>query len=118
MTVVNFKMTRLYKKGYGYGRTQFGEKLMKYKVPKISNKTEKGKWLNGFVKKFFVAGNHNYRFTTAKNYIHLKTTHFNINNTKAALVGFFKNLKKLKQHHFENQVFSSYMVYEPVKEAA
>ena len=118
MTVVNFKMTRLYRKGYGMGLTQFADKPMKYKVPKISNKTEKGKWLNGFVKKFFVAGNHSYRFTTAKNYIHLKTTHFNINNTKAAIVGFFKNLKKLKQHHFENQVFSSYMVYEPVKEAA
>ena len=71
-----------------------------------------------FVKKFFVAGNHNYRFSTAKNYIHLQTTHFNINNTKAALVGFFKNLKKLKAHHFENQVFSSYIVYQPVKEAA
>ena len=118
MTVVNYKMTRLYRKGYGYGRTQFGEKPMKYKVPKIGTSSDKGKWLNGFVKKFFVVGNHNYRFTTAKNYIHLQTTHFNINNTKDALVGFFKNLKKLKAHHFENQVFSSYIVYQPVKEAA
>jgi len=94
------------------------KKDCEYKVPKISNKTEKGKWLNGFVKKFFVAGNHNYRFSTAKNYIHLQTTHFNINNTKYALVNFFKNIKKLKQHHFDNQVFSSYVVYQQTKEAA
>jgi len=118
MTVVNYKMTRTYKKGYGYGRVQAVGVPMKYKVPKISNKTEKGKWLNGFVKKFFVAGNHNFRFSTAKNYIHLQTTHFNINNTKYALVNFFKNIKKLKQHHFDNQVFSSYVVYQQTKEAA
>mgnify|MGYP000973347195 CR=1 FL=1 len=58
MTVVNFQTAP----------GKWWSKDMKYKVPKISNKTEKGKWLNGFVKKFFVAGNHNYRFTTAKNY--------------------------------------------------
>ena len=93
-------------------------KEMKYKVPKISNKTDKGKWLNAFIKKFFVAGNNNYHFQSAKNYIKLKTTHFNINNNKYALVNFFKNLKKLKQHHFEGEVFNSQLVYETTKEAA
>ena len=90
----------------------------KYKVPKISNKTDKGKWLNAFINKFFVAGNNNYHFKSAKNYIKLKTTHFNIVNTKAALVGFFKNLKKLKQHHFEGEVFNSQLVYQTTQEAA
>ena len=52
MTVVNFQTAP----------GKWWSKDMKYKVPKISNKTEKGKWLNGFVKKFFVAGNHNFRF--------------------------------------------------------
>ena len=93
-------------------------KLVSYKVPKISTKTDKGKWLNAYINKFFVAGNNNYHFKSAKNYIKLKTTHFNIVNNKGALVGFFKNLKKLKQHHFENQVFSSYLVYQTTKEAA
>ena len=93
-------------------------KLMSYKVPKISNKTDKGKWLNAYVNKFFVAGNNNYHFKSAKNYIKLKTTHFNINNNKMALVGFFKNLKKLKQHHFEGEVFNSQLVYQTTKEAA
>ena len=118
MTVVNYKMTRVYKRGYGYGRVQAVGKPMKYKVPKIGTSSDKGKWLNGFVKKFFVVGNHNYSFSTAKNHMHLQTTQFNIVNTKDALVGFFKNLKKLKAHHFENQVFSSYIVYQPTQEAA
>ena len=93
-------------------------KLVSYKVPKLSTKTDKGKWLNAFVNKFFVAGNNNYHFKSAKNYIKLKTTHFNIVNTKAALVGFFKNLKKLKQHHFEGEVFNSQLVYQTTQEAA
>ena len=91
---------------------------MSYKVPKISNKTDKGKWLNAFINKFFVPGNNKYYLKSAKNYIKLKTTHFNINNNKMALVGFFKNLKKLKQHHFEGEVFNSQLVYQPTQEAA
>ena len=39
-------------------------------------------------------------------------------NNKMALVGFFKNLKKLKQHHFEGEVFNSQLVYQPTQEAA
>ena len=54
----------------------------------------------------------------SKNYIKLKTTHFNIVNTKDALVGFFKNLKKLKQHHFGGEVFNSQLVYQTTQEAA
>ena len=93
-----------------------GWKNKEYKVPAISNKTDKGKWLNAFVNKFFVAGNNNYHFKSAKNYIKLKTTHFNIVNTKDALVGFFKNLKKLKQHHFDGEVFNVQLL--TLKEAA
>ena len=94
------------------------KKEMSYKVPKISNKTDKGKWLNAFVNQFFVPGNNKYYLKSAKNYIKLKTTNFNIVNTKAALVGFFKNLKKLKQHHFEGEVFNSQLVYQTTQEAA
>ena len=79
-------------RGYGYN------KKMSYKVPKIGTKTDKGKWLNAFINWFFVPHkDHDYHWKTAKNKIDLKTTVFNINNNKAALVGFFKNLKKLKQ---------------------
>ena len=70
-------------RGYGYNKD------MSYKVPKISTKTDKGKWLNAFINKFFVGGNNNYHFKSAKNYIKLKTTHFNINNNKMALDIFF-----------------------------
>ena len=115
MTVVNYTLINNWNL---HSSTWKKPVAFKYKVPKIGTKTDKGKWLNAFINKFFVVGNHNYRFTTAKNYIHLQTTHFNINNNKNALVGFFKNLKKLKAHHFENQVFSSYIVYQSIKEAA
>ena len=100
--------------------SQFYNKSLtyKYKVPKIGTKTDKGKWLNAFIQKFFVVGNHDYKFSSAKNYIKLKTTHFNINNNKGVLVGFFKNLKKLKQHHFEGEVFNSQLIYQTTKEAA
>ena len=89
-------------RGYGYNKN------MSYKVPKIGTKTDKGKWLNAFIKWFFVPHkDHDYHWKTAKNKISLKTTVFNINNNKGALVGFFKNLKKLKQHHFEGEVFNA-----------
>ena len=99
-------------RGYGYNKD------MSYKVPKIGTKTDKGKWLNAFINKFFVAGNNNYHFQSAKNYIKLKTTHFNINNNKYALVNFFKNLKKLKQHHFDGEVFNAVLWLPEKKEAA
>ena len=108
MTVVNFKTAP----------GKYWSKDMKYKVPKIGTKTDKGKWLNAYIQKFFVSGNHDYKFSAAKNYIKLKTTHFKINNKKVALVGFFKNLKKLKQYHFEGEVFNSQLIYQQQKEAA
>ncbi len=45
-----------------------GWKNKEYKVPAISNKTDKGKWLNAYVKKFFT-GTHNYNLVGK---IHLK----------------------------------------------
>ena len=109
-----------YEKSKNIYSTYWNKKLTyKYKVPKISTKTDKGKWLNDFVKWFFVPHkDHDYHWKTAKNKITLKTTVFNINNNKGALVGFFKNLKKLKQHHFEGEVFNSQLVYQPTQEAA
>jgi hypothetical protein len=99
--------------------TRWCKKELSYKVPKISNKTDKGKWLNAFVKWFFVPHkDHDYHWKTAKNKITLKTTVFNINNNKGALVGFFKNLKKLKQHHFEGEVFNAVLWLPEKKEAA
>ncbi len=106
-----------YKKNLSTGYSNW-KKDTEYKVPKIGTKTDKGKWLNAYINKFFVAGNNNYHFKSAKNYIKLKTTHFNIANTKDALVGFFKNLKKLKQHHFEGEVFNVQLIYQTTKEAA
>lgn len=93
-----------------------GWKNKEYKVPAISNKTDKGKWLNAYVKKFFT-GTHNYNFV-GKIHLKLKTTTFTMNNNLVGLVGFFKNLKKLKQHHFEGEVFNSQLVYQTTKEAA
>ena len=116
MTVVNFKRTVEHKRGFKYGRILHTSIPMKYKVPKIGTATDKGKWLNAFIKKFFVVGNHDYSFPTTKNYIKLKTTHFNIVNTKDALVGFFKNLKKLKQDQFVGEVFNVQLL--TLKEAA
>ena len=78
-----------------------GWKNKEYKVPAISNKTDKGKWLNAYVKKFFT-GTHNYNFV-GKIHLKLKTTSFTMNNNLVGLVGFFKNLKKLKQHQFINK---------------
>ena len=51
-----------------------GWKNKEYKVPAISNKTDKGKWLNAYVKKFFT-GTHNYNFV-GKIHLKLKTTSF------------------------------------------
>jgi len=127
MTVVNYTMQNNWNI---YSSTWKKPVAFKYKVPKISNKTPKGKWLNDFVKKYFVVGNHDYRKTAALNFIKLKTTQFKIKNNKNALVGFFKNLKKLKQHHFDGEVFDSNLhvttvcttckheSYEPIMEAA
>jgi hypothetical protein len=112
MTVVNYtiKCKNLYSKNWNKGV------VFKYKVPKISNKTSKGQWLNSFVQKFFVVGNHDFKTSTALNYIKLKTTQFRIKNNKDALVNFFKGLKKLKQHHFDGEVFNVQLL--TLKEAA
>ena len=93
-----------------------GSKNKEYKVPAISNKTDKGKWLNAYVKKFFT-GTHNYNFV-GKIHLKLKTTTFTMNNNLVGLVGFFKNLKKLKQHQFVGEVFNAQLYRNNLKEAA
>ena len=97
----------------GYGNYK---KDLEYKVPKISNKTFKGKWLNDFVTKF-LTGSHNYNFV-GKIHLKLKTTTYKMNNDLSVMVAWFKNLKKLKQHHFVGEVFNSQLVYQPTQEAA
>jgi len=92
------------------------KKDCEYKIPKISIKTDKGKWLNAFVKKF-LTGSHNYNFV-GKIHVKLKTTQFKMNNDLSVMVAWFKNLKKLKQDQFVGEVFNSQLVYQPVKEAA
>ena len=92
------------------------KKDCEYKVPKISNNTDKGKWLNCFVGKFFT-GSHNYNFV-GKIHLKLKTTTYKMNNDLSVMVAWFKNLKKLKQHHFVGEVFNSQLVYQPTQEAA
>ena len=79
------------------------KKDCEYKVPKISNNTDKGKWLNSFVGKI---------------HLKLKTTTYKMNNDLSVMVAWFKNLKKLKQHHFVGEVFNSQLVYQPTQEAA
>jgi len=32
----------------------------------------------------------------------LQSCHYNINNNRATILGFFRNLKKLRSHHFDN----------------
>jgi len=93
-----------------------GWKNKEYKVPAISNKTDKGKWLNAYVKKFFT-GTHNYNLV-GKIHLKLKTTSFTMNNNLVGLVGFFKNLKKLKQHQFVGEVFDAQLYRDNLKEAA
>ena len=93
-----------------------GWKIKEYKVPAIFNKTDKGKWLNAYVKKFFT-GTHNYNFD-GKIHLKLKTTSFTMNNNLVGLVGFFKNLKKLKQHQFVGEVFDAQLYRDNLKEAA
>ena len=97
---------------------QDGWKNKEYKVPAISNKTDKGKWLNNYVKKFFdVDSQHDFNFV-GKIHLKLKTTTFTMNNNMAGLIGFFKNLKKLKQHQFVGEVFNAQLYRDNLKEAA
>jgi len=81
------------------------KKDCEYKIPKIGIKTDKGKWLNAFVKKF-LTGSHNYDYV-GKIHLKLKTTTYKMNNDLSVMVAWFKNLKKLKQHHFEGEVFNA-----------
>ena len=77
-----------YQKNLNTGYSNY-KKDLEYKVPKISNKTDK-----------------------------LKTTNYKMNNDLSVMVAWFKNLKKLKQHHFDGEVFNAQLVYQPIKEAA
>ena len=95
---------------------QDGYKNKEYKLPKIGVKTDKGKWLNSFVK-MFLTGSHNYNFV-GKIHVKLKTTQFKMNNDLSVMVAWFKNLKKLKQDQFVGEVFNSQLVYQPTQEAA
>lgn len=104
-----------YQKNLSTGYSNW-KKDLEYKVPKISNKTDKGKWLNAFVQKFFT-GSHNYNFV-GKIHVKLKTTNFQINNDLSVMVAWFKNLKKLKQYHFVGEVFNAQLYREQYKEAA
>ena len=92
------------------------KKDLEYKVPKISNKTDKGKWLNAFVNKFFT-GSHNYNFV-GKIHLKLKTTTYKMNNDLSVMVAWFKNLKKLKQDQFVGEVFNAQLYRDNLKEAA
>ena len=85
-----------------------------YKIPKISNKTDKGKWLNAYANTFLKGGwIFDGQFKKLK--IKLKTTQFKINNSAPVVVQFFKNLKKLKADNFVGEVFN---VQTNLKEAA
>ena len=53
-------------RGYGYNKN------MSYKIPKIGTKTDKGKWLNAFIKFFVPHKDHDYHWKTAKNKISFK----------------------------------------------
>ena len=85
-----------------------------YKIPKISNKTDKGKWLNTYANTF-LKGAWIFDGQLKKLKIKLKTTQFQINNNAAVVVQFFKNLKKLKADNFVGEVFN---VQTNLKEAA
>ncbi len=74
------------------------------------------KWLNAFANKFFKK-DHDYKYK-GKIHIKLKNTYFKMNNEPGVLVQWFKNLKKLKQHHFEGEVFNAQLYKEQFKEAA
>jgi hypothetical protein len=107
MTIVNYKVNH----NSGYSNYK---KDLEYKVPEISNKTFKGKWLNAFVKKF-LTGSHNYNYV-GKIHLKLKTTTYKMNNDLSVMVAWFKNLKKLKQHHFDGEIFNVQLL--TLKEAA
>ena len=94
----------------------FLEHEYRYKLPKIGMKTDKGKWLNAFANKFFKK-DHDYKYK-GKIHIKRKNTYFKMNNKPGVLVQWFKNLKKLKQHHFEGEVFNAQLYKEQFKEAA
>ena len=87
-------------------KSRFGYQQSKeYKVPVISNKTDKGKWLNAYINKFFT-GSHNY-FQKGKVHVKLKNACFKVNNDLSVMVLWFKNLKKLKQENFVGEVFNA-----------
>lgn len=95
---------------------KYPDSYKEYKVPTISNKTDKGKWLNAYVNKFFT-GSHNYEFK-GKIHIKLKNAYFKVNNDLTVMINWFKNLKKLKQDHFVGEVFNAQLYKQQYKEAA
>ena len=106
---------------YNYLRKSYKAKVAGYKakdlycVPKLSTKTDKGRWLNAFAKLFF-GDKHNYNLD-GKNVIKLKNAKFRINNDLNVMVGFFKNLKKLKSDNFVGEYFNSHLL-QNMKETA
>lgn len=83
---------------------------------KIGNGTDKGKWLNKFIKRFFT-GTHDYN-VAGKIHLKLKTTKFKMNNNLNVMIYFFKNLKKLNKDNYLGEVFKAQLVKTMVKEAA
>ena len=99
---------------YNYLKKSYKAKDL-YCVPQLSTKTDKGRWLNAFAKLFF-GDKHNYNLD-GKNVIKLKNAKFRINNDLNVMVGFFKNLKKLKSDNFVGEYFNSHLL-QNMKEAA
>lgn len=85
-----------------------------YCLPKISNKTDKGKWLNSFASSFLNHKKHDVNKQTFT--FKLKGCVYNIDACFSALVALFKNFKKLGAHHFEGEVFNYQLTN--MKEAA
>ncbi len=83
----------------------WNRKALFYKVPKLTNKTDKGKWLNAFAQKFF-SGTWKFDNQFKKLGFKIKTTTFRLNNSSGVLVQFFKNLKKLNKENFAGEVFN------------
>ena len=94
-----------------------------YCLPKISNKTDKGKWLNSFANAFIKNKADNIKSSYKKHDVNKQTFTFNlkgcvynIDGCFSALVALFKNFKKLGAHHFEGEVFKYQLTN--MKEAA
>lgn len=83
---------------------------------KIGNGTDKGKWLNKFIKRFFT-GTHDYN-VAGTIHLKLKTTSYKMNNNLNVMIYFFKNLKKLNKDNYLGEVFKAQLIKSTIKEAA